>query len=393
VQTQAIITVVNSFSPTSIEFYEFLLYRARHFKNERHYFLVLGPVGEKFVLESQKLVEQQDVTIIECGGKYRKFIRKFFDISSELKRQMMPALLHVHMGRSGVLALLLNLMKGFKKWPSLYTLHTLFNGCRWQAKIPAVIIFLLVGKPVCVSKSAYNALPCFIRWLRKKRLEVVLNGVDIDWIDQTIEKISPGKQSNHNKEESLEKNGVTLLNVGRLDGAKNQSYLLEILEQLPENVKLEIVGEGALRNVLERQIIQRQLSSRVTLTGMLPREDVFKKMLQADIFVSSSIREGLPIAVLEAMACRLPVLLSDIGPHQEIKDKGSSVILLPFNTSEWVKCVMDFISGLQIQQVELGKQNRDIVQSYFTLKLMHQGYTSNYEYLWDISKKKLRLKG
>ncbi len=59
------------------------------------------------------------------------------------------------------------------------------------------------------------------------------------------------------------------------------------------------------------------MDGQVTFTGLLARERVFERMLAADLFISASRGEGLPVAVLEAMACGCPVLLSDIPGNQE----------------------------------------------------------------------------
>lgn len=70
-----------------------------------------------------------------------------------------------------------------------------------------------------------------------------------------------------------------------------------------------------------------RVAARVQLTGLIARENVYEHLSSADVFVFASRGEGLPVAVLEAMACRCPVVLSDIPPHREVA-AGSDFIPL-----------------------------------------------------------------
>src|SRR4029079_9465758 len=97
-----------------------------------------------------------------------------------------------------------------------------------------------------------------------------------------------------------------LINVGALVGHKGQKYLLEamphVLREVPD-AHLIIFGEGDLRAPLERQGTELHLEKRVLLPGF--REDVLQLMKTADLFVMSSVTEGLGSTVLDAMAMRL----------------------------------------------------------------------------------------
>ena len=94
-----------------------------------------------------------------------------------------------------------------------------------------------------------------------------------------------------------------IVNVGALVGHKGQKYLIDamplVLREVPE-AHLVIFGEGELRPALEKQIKHLSLTKRVLLPGF--REDVLSLMKSADLFVMSSITEGLGSAVLDAMA-------------------------------------------------------------------------------------------
>ena len=94
-----------------------------------------------------------------------------------------------------------------------------------------------------------------------------------------------------------------IVNVGALVGHKGQKYLIDamplVLREVPD-AHLVIFGEGELRAPLEKQIKQLSLAKRVLLPGF--REDVMSLMKSADLFVMSSVTEGLGSAVLDAMA-------------------------------------------------------------------------------------------
>jgi glycosyltransferase involved in cell wall biosynthesis len=105
-----------------------------------------------------------------------------------------------------------------------------------------------------------------------------------------------------------------IVNVGALVGHKGQRYLIEamplVLREVPD-AHLIVFGEGELRPALERQVKHLSLSKRVLLPGF--REDVLSLMKAADLFVISSVTEGLGSAVLDAMAMGLAVVGTTAG--------------------------------------------------------------------------------
>ena len=101
-------------------------------------------------------------------------------------------------------------------------------------------------------------------------------------------------------------------------GVKNHGVVLKSLSCLPGiDCELAIIGNGPCEAELKQLAEDSGIADRVSFVGRIPREDVYRELLQSDLFVSTSYGEGLPIAVLEAMACGLPAILSDIPPHRE----------------------------------------------------------------------------
>lgn len=118
--------------------------------------------------------------------------------------------------------------------------------------------------------------------------------------------------------------------IGRLTAQKGYSTLLEaaahVRAELP-NAHLLIVGEGELRAELERQADKLGLADRAHLTG--PRQDVDELLPAFDLFVSSSLWEGLPTVILESMAAGVPVVATDVSGTRELVRHGVTGLLVP----------------------------------------------------------------
>ncbi len=111
--------------------------------------------------------------------------------------------------------------------------------------------------------------------------------------------------------------GLRLLSVGRLAPQKSLSTLVEAMSLLTVPAHLTIVGDGQERESLERLIEQKDLKN-ITLVGAKSSAEVRAYHSQADVFVISSHKEGLPLSVLEAMAAGLPVVATDVIGLREL---------------------------------------------------------------------------
>jgi glycosyltransferase involved in cell wall biosynthesis len=382
---RAIISIVNSLHQTSMDFHEFVLYRTKYFPDELNHFLALGPVEKEFFDECKTLAALLNINLIECGGSYTMFWKELTKIIGQLRNENIPSLMHVHMGRSGAISALMNLFRPFKKVPVIMTSHSTYQPMIWRSGLLLPINTLLSDEIVCVSQSAYESLPDFIKYLKREHIHIILNGANIDWIDQTLLNcIKIADETVENNILPRSTNEIRLINVGRLVNAKNQLWLVKLMAELPENIKLTIVGSGPLHQELNNMIKQLNIEHRVSLTGVLPREKVFEELLKADLFISTSTREGLPIAVIEAMAAKMPVVLSNIGPHNEIKEKGPGIPILPLDISKWCEYIKEF-TAMSIRERKIsGERNRQVVEENFSLKRMHQEYTELYEKLWQL---------
>ncbi len=119
-------------------------------------------------------------------------------------------------------------------------------------------------------------------------------------------------------------------NVAALVPHKGQRHLIEaarlVVQQMPD-VRFVILGEGELREALERQVREYHLEKHVLLPGF--RADVLGCMKSFDLFVMSSVTEGLGTALLDAMACSRPIVATRTGGIPEVVDDGVTGTLVP----------------------------------------------------------------
>ena len=119
-------------------------------------------------------------------------------------------------------------------------------------------------------------------------------------------------------------------NVAALVPHKGQRHLIEaahiVVQKMPD-VRFVILGEGELREALERLIKEYRLEKHVLLPGF--RTDVLGCIKSFDLFVMSSVTEGLGTSLLDAMACSRPIVATEAGGIPEVVDNGVTGVLVP----------------------------------------------------------------
>jgi glycosyltransferase involved in cell wall biosynthesis len=175
------------------------------------------------------------------------------------------------------------------------------------------------------------------------------------------------------------KKGFTLLYVGRLAPLKDHATLLQAVAltraQQPD-VQLWIVGDGPLEFSLRKLTDELGLKECVTFFG--EQADVSPFLLAADLFVSSSVTEGLPVSLLEAMSVGLPAVVTDVGGMGEIARLSGAVTLVPSSDPEGMaKALCDAAAGKQ-KLSELGQLASHCYEQYFRPERMLDEYMSLY---------------
>jgi glycosyltransferase involved in cell wall biosynthesis len=164
-------------------------------------------------------------------------------------------------------------------------------------------------------------------------------------------------------------NGLHLLCVGRLIERKGQQHLLRAFAELrarctPVPLHLTLVGTGDSEASLRRLVAELRLADSVTLTGFVSRAEMTTIYQQADVFVLASQNEGMSIALLEAMASGLPVVVTDTGGTAELVCEGINGHIVPWADVPALAAALERLIHDAVTRERMGAESLRIVQSF-----------------------------
>ncbi|GIP35028.1 glycosyltransferase [Paenibacillus sp. J2TS4] len=182
--------------------------------------------------------------------------------------------------------------------------------------------------------------------INDKRTEVIYNGIDLNKINHPVDLANTLRSQYKLDEESK-----IIIHIGRLVEAKNHLKLINVFKEMTKRSScyLFLVGKEnePTASLIKTKTEEYAISDRVFFLGV--QSNVFELLKQADLMIYPSIREGLPGAVLEALACGVPVLGSQIDPIVELSGFFDNLACLPLAAEDrdWA----DFAVGM-IQEAE-----------------------------------------
>lgn len=221
---------------------------------------------------------------------------------------------------------------------------------------------------ITINQEDYSR--AFKKFHAGKTVYVPGTGVDIDKFDRA------GKNREKKRREfGWKENDIVLLSAGELNANKNHKMALKILAGLKEtenfaNIQYCICGQGRLKNDLERMIKELGLEKQVHLLGF--REDMADIYAASDIFLFLSKREGLPMAVMEAMAGGLPCIVSDIrGNRNLIRDHCGGYVIRLDNMQQWKQALLNLLADAELRAA-YGENNKRRVRKFGRQKVSEE---------------------
>lgn len=229
-----------------------------------------------------------------------------------------------------------------------------------------VRLFDQVNLVHCVSLEMSNRM---VRDFRLKEEKVFVNRPAIDIVNFRY------------RNEKISTNKTIVISTGRLEYVKGFVFAFLGIQQLVKegiDVEYRIVGGGTEAEYLRFLIQRLGLENSVTLLGPLIPERVYLELAEADIYLSSSLSEGISNAVLEAMSIGLPVVSTNVGGMQEVIEDGITGLLVePYDPDQIARAISRFLEYPMLKDTCV-KNARDRIEADYSfgrlIQVFHESY-------------------
>jgi glycosyltransferase involved in cell wall biosynthesis len=234
------------------------------------------------------------------------------------------------------------------------------------------------------SRWKYRQVDCFIAASEAIRQMLVADGVPPartvtvhEGID--LQHVAVAPAVNIHETFWLPHHAPVVGNIGALVPHKGQRHLIDAAHQVVQEVpdaRFVILGEGELRESLERQIREYHLEKHVLLPGF--RTDVLGCLKSFDVFVMSSVTEGLGTSLLDAMACSKPIVATRAGGIPEVVEDGvTGLLVAPRDHDQLAQAIVALLSDAETR-ARLGQAGLVRLQERFTVERMVAGTAAVY---------------
>lgn len=209
------------------------------------------------------------------------------------------------------------------------------------------------------------------------KLIVIANGIDTSWYDEQVGMVA-------NSETNLQRHSRKVVVVAGLNNQKGHEYLfrsIPIIRKRIPSVQFLLVGDGHLRNYLEDLAGLLGITESITFMGF--RSDVADIVRASDLFVLPSIFEGMPLSVIEAMACGKAVVATDVDGTADVVVNNVTGYLVPSqNTEELAHKIIELLEDAELR-TRFGKKGKERVEKFFSSDQMIRKYEVLYKEFLD----------
>lgn len=179
------------------------------------------------------------------------------------------------------------------------------------------------------------------------------------------------------KKLDLPENTKCILTVSRLNSQKQVDRIIGILSGIDEDFDFIVIGHGTIQydKILHKKASSLIKSNKIRFVGYKSGDELIEWLNAADVFILVSKSEGASVAVMEAMACGLPIICTDTGNTAEVlKEYNAGIIVGITDYKEWEIKIIDYLNGKPIKALDI-----DVVQSHYDWKNISNKIISIYK--------------
>lgn len=232
---------------------------------------------------------------------------------------------------------------------------------------PFVHRFVSVSEATAAHARAQKAYPF------RSRMHVINNGIRMD-----LHRPDAQAGSEIRRELGIDPKALLIGTVGRFDDNKNQSSLVRAMAPLLGPMsQLLLVGDGESMDKVRAAVAASDHPEYVHLLGR--RDDAHRVMAALDVFALTSLSEGLPLVILEAMATGLAVVSTDVGGIADVVEDGKSGFLVPAGDDHALRTRLEALAANPDARAEAGRLARAHVAERYSSERMAREYLALYE--------------
>jgi glycosyltransferase involved in cell wall biosynthesis len=209
--------------------------------------------------------------------------------------------------------------------------------------------------------------------IKKEKIAVIYNGIEIEEIKNTKKEFFDQKEKIR-REMRLTLGHKIFLNIARINTQKNHRLMIEAFYDLCKkrgDCRLVIIGDGSLKNNIEKQIKELGLENKVLLLG--ERKDIYKFYSISDFFILTSMREGFCISAMNGLAFGLPLISTKVAGVSEYLKDGKNGFFADSDPKD-ISEKMDTMANLPHEELSKMKKNSEETAEEFDIKKYGEAY-------------------
>lgn len=349
-----------------------------------HTVYIFAPAIEGYVDHDPHVIRLMSITALKTKPA---LLLPFLRPDQQYKQMFSLPFDIVHAHGNGAFSLLGYQVARMRNVPYLLTFHTMWTQYLHYVKgiiSPSVIEQTLkVSGNLCdsVITPSIKMKKELLRYGVKKPIHVVPNFIYFSQFDH-VEGTSNQEKSGYLHEKyKIPRDTPILLSVGRLGREKNFDFIVTMFAKLAKirpNLHLVLIGYGPEEERLKEKIKRLGLSGKITITGILKREDIPKSYADSDIFVFASKSETQGIIVLEAAASKLPVVIVKDAAYTDMVADGKSGYELSLSTKAFIEKVIYLLDHPETRKA-FGEYGKKLVHAKFDEDLLTKRLVAVYE--------------